>query len=90
MPSISQTTPNFIHGMSDQPDELKRPGQVRELVNLIPDVTTGLSKRPGLEYINELIGDNIFDSGKWFHIYKENAEVDTEKYIGRIVSSTIM
>ncbi len=90
MASISQRIPNFIHGMSDQPDELKRPGQVNELVNTIPDVTTGLSKRPGLQYIKQLQtqnGSDVSVNGKWFNIYKENPVVETEKYICNISES---
>ena len=42
MSSISQTIPNFIFGISEQPDYLKKPGQVQDSENLTPDVTRGL------------------------------------------------
>jgi len=54
MPNIRQTIPNYIQGISQQPDELKVPGQVRDALNCIPDVTTGLSKRPGARLINPI------------------------------------
>ena len=33
MTAISQTIPNYVLGISEQPDQLKTPGQVRDLVN---------------------------------------------------------
>ena len=54
MTNIRQTIPNYIQGISQQPDELKVPGQVRDALNCIPDVTTGLSKRPGARLINPI------------------------------------
>ena len=54
MAGISQHIPNYIKGISRQPDELKMPGQVRDAVNAIPDVTEGLRKRPGARLINPL------------------------------------
>ena len=56
MTSISQIIPTYATGgISDQPDELKKPGQVRDCVNAFPDLIGGLSKRNGLELINPLI-----------------------------------
>ena len=46
MAGITQHIPNFIKGISRQPDELKMPGQVRDRKNALPDVTAGLQKRP--------------------------------------------
>ena len=51
MSSVSQIIPNFIGGINDQPDELKKPGQVRDAVNMIPDVVKGLYKRPGYKTV---------------------------------------
>ena len=44
MASITQTIPSFISGISEQPDHLKFQGQLRDIVNAIPDVTLGLYK----------------------------------------------
>ena len=52
MAAITQTIPNFIGGISEQPDQLKFPGQVEDVVNAIPDITRGLYKRPGAKRIN--------------------------------------
>jgi len=52
MAGITQTIPQFSLGMSEQPDNLKFPGQVTEILNAIPDVTKGLYKRPGSKRID--------------------------------------
>ena len=73
MSGITQQVPNYIFGISEQPDELKVPGQVRDLKNALPDVTRGLQKRPGSRYINTLneagIGPSSISTSKWFNIY---------------------
>ena len=51
MATVTQQIPNYILGISEQPDELKSAGQVNNLVNAIPDVTRGLMKRPGSKLI---------------------------------------
>ena len=37
MPSITQTIPSFTGGLSEQPDQLKFPGQVKDVQNAIPE-----------------------------------------------------
>ncbi len=81
MTSITQKIPRYILGMSDQPDELKVPGQVRDAQNVLPDVTLGLLKRPGTKYISNLTNTA---TGKWFHIHKNNPFTGSERYIGQI------
>jgi len=81
MTSISQKIPRYILGMSDQPDELKVPGQVRDAENVLPDVTLGLLKRPGTKYISDLTTTAL---GTWFHIHKNNPLASSERYIGQI------
>ena len=51
MAGITQTIPNYMGGMSEQPDQLKLPGQVRSAINAIPDPVDGLYKRPGAKRI---------------------------------------
>jgi hypothetical protein len=81
MTSITQKIPRYILGMSDQPDELKVPGQVRDATNVLPDVTLGLLKRPGCKHIAELTETA---TGEWFHIHKNNPFTGSEKYLGQI------
>lgn len=80
MSTISQTIPNYVLGISEQPDQLKTPGQVRDLVNAIPDVTLMCGKRPGSEVINEIGNLDAALEQKWFSI--ENSEF--EQYLGRL------
>ncbi len=47
MGTITQTIPAYTGGLSQQPDELKIPGQLNTAKNVWPDVTFGLQKRPG-------------------------------------------
>jgi len=79
MASITQTIPNYVNGISEQPDELKTPGQLTVAKNVLPDVTQGLTKRPG----GKLIGGNLgayTTTSKWFHYYRD----ENEQYIGQV------
>ena len=98
MACITQTIPSYSAGMSEQPDNLKFPGQVAESVNAIPDITKGLFKRPGLKRIDSsLVNDSdrshttavgklhdVQSGGSWFHYYRDETE---GSYIGQIDSS---
>ncbi len=91
MASVTQTIPNFLGGVSNQPDDKKLPGQVREALNAYPDPTFGLTKRPGFKYLDTLADDTggtafnntDLDNGKWFYI---NRDAD-ERYLGCIVGN---
>ena len=85
MSGISQTIPNYVLGISEQPDQLKSQGQVRDLVNAIPDVSLMLVKRQGSELLTQLSPDNGTNDpnehvGKWFDIYRD----PNEQYMGVI------
>ena len=81
MANVTQTIPNFTQGISQQPDEYKIPGQVKDMVNALPDVTQGLLKRPAGKFVTSLYGSNISTAdGKWFHYYRD----ENEQYIGQI------
>ncbi len=100
MATVTQSIPALTGGISQQPDELKVPGQVNVAKNVLPDVTHGLLKRPGSQLIASLsdrTGDSILggggnadaalnsvSGGKWFHYYRD----EDEQYIGQINTST--
>ena len=42
MSGITQTIPAYTGGISEQPDQLKVPGQVKSIQNGIPDLVKGL------------------------------------------------
>ena len=83
MASINQRIPNFLGGVSQQPDFIKFPGQVRTCNNAYPDVTFGLSKRAPGEFVGALA--NATSGGQWFEIVRDS----DEKFIGQITSSGI-
>ena len=86
MASVTQLIPNFLGGVSKQPDDKKLPGQVVEAINAYADPTYGLSKRPGTKWLGNLSSTtNEFQNGKWFYINRD----DTEKYIGVIYGTNI-
>ena len=71
MTSITQKVPNFIGGISQQPDELINTGSVKDLVNGLPDIKGILSKRPGSKLVNTL---STKVEGKWHHYFRDNNE----------------
>jgi hypothetical protein len=90
MASVTQRVPNYLGGVSKQPDDKKFPGQVREALNAYPDPTFGLQKRPGLKFLTTLKNSSgtaytgaALDNAKWFYIHRDN----DEKYIGCIIGN---
>ena len=81
MAAINQRIPNFLGGVSQQPDFIKFPGQLRTCHNAHPDVTFGLQKRPPGEYVGKLA--NAVDGGQWFDIVRD----DDEKYLVQITTT---
>ena len=78
MANVTQTIHSLNAGISQQPDEQKIPGQVKDMLNAIPDVTQGLLKRPAGKFVKTLVGST--DTGKWFHYYRD----ENEQYVGQI------
>ena len=83
MASVTQTIPSFTGGISEQPDQLKFPGQVKDVVNAIPDITRGLYKRPGAKRINSQPLPSVATGGSWFHYHRDEEE---GSYIGQIAA----
>ena len=73
MAAISQKIPNLLGGVSQQPDPLKLPGQVREADNVYLDPTFGCRKRPGTKFVGKLATD-VPEGAKWFPIFRDNNE----------------
>ena len=87
MAAVTQRIPNFLSGVSKQADSKKLPGQVKECINGLPDVTLGMTKRPGFKFISKLknTGGTDFsgtqlDNAKWFYINRDTST----RYIGCI------
>ena len=83
MATITQTVPNYSLGISEQPDQLKFPGQVKDINNAIPDITKGLFKRPGSKRVGTSPLSSVQSGGSWFHYYRDETE---GSYIGQIAA----
>ena len=83
MTSIRQTVPAYSAGISEQPDHLKFPGQLTDIVNAIPDVTKGLFKRPGSARIGSTPLSSVQSGGSWFHYFRDETE---GAYIGQVAT----
>lgn len=83
MAITQEVIPNFIGGVSQQPDKLKYPNQAKELLNMNPDPTIGLSKRKPTEHIGRLM-DVLPIQPKVYTVNKED-----EKYQVFLTGSTI-
>ena len=83
MSTVTQLVPNYVLGISEQPDELKLAGQVKDLQNAIPDVTLGCVKRPGSKYVTRITPNS--GTLSWFHIYNDS----DNQYIGNVSTSGV-
>ena len=88
MAAVTQRISNYLSGVSKQADSKKFPGQVKECINGLPDVTLGMTKRPGFKFISKLkntsgtdFSGTQLDNGKWFYI---NRDTNT-RYIGCVI-----
>ena len=80
MTAVSQSYPNYLGGLNEQPDELKKPGQLVEALNVIPDPVIGLSRRPGFELIGKISGAQ--PEGTWFEMQLSNQINEDYIYFG--------
>ena len=83
MATINQRIPNFLGGVSQQPDKIKFPGQLRVCDNAVPDITFGLKKRPPGEFVGTLSGST--STGHWYEILRDG----DEKYLVQITESNV-
>ena len=54
MTAVTQIIPNYLGGVSRQPDEKKQTGQVKDIINGYADPVYGLTKRNGFEFLATL------------------------------------
>lgn len=85
MANITQQIPDFLGGVSTQPDDQKLSNQVSEIINGYPDPTFGLIKRPGFTWEADLGSSSTYADGHWFYFRVSS----TEAYVGVIKSQTI-
>jgi hypothetical protein len=77
MPLLVTSVPNLVQGISQQPDNLRYPGQSDEQINAWSTVVEGLVKRPHTEYVKNVNatapGNTLFT-----HFVKRE---ETNKYV---------
>lgn len=83
MATVTQAIPNFLGGVSKQPDVKKQPGQLRTCINAYPDPTFGLCKRPGTKWMADLGASSTFTNAEWFYIHRDSEE----RYVGCITTA---
>ena len=78
MAAVTQSIPNFLGGVSSQPDEKKSPGQAVDIINGYPDPTFGLTKRNGTQFLLTLdtydADSDPLDNASWFSINRSLRE----------------
>jgi hypothetical protein len=84
MANITQQIPNFLGGFSQEPDYQKPINTVSEMINGYPDLTAGLSKRPGSKFVKKLTGITSVTGYKYFEV-----EHDNESYIAAVGGGTV-
>ena len=86
MAAVTQSIPNFLGGVSSQPDEKKSPGQVVDIINGYPDPTFGLTKRNGTQFLLTLEtydeNNDPLEDASWFFINRSR----TESYFGCVTT----
>ena len=63
--------PPLLQGVSEQHQDLRKPGQVTELVNMVCDPVTGLRRRPGCAYK----WHTSTSTTDWIHLYTEVIDI---------------
>ena len=85
MAAVTQTVPDFLKGVSRRPDQDKELGHVRDAINVYPDMTFGMSKRPGVSWVADLGTQAAYNNAFWFKFERSASEI----YFGAIVNNTV-
>ena len=81
MPKINKVYPPFFNGVSQQNPELVLDNQCRQMINCVPDLVTGLQKRPPVKFksVRDYATYPEMVNAKVFHTYDRGE--DNEEYI---------
>lgn len=81
MAKINKVYPPFFNGVSQQKPELALDSQCKEMVNCVPDLVLGLTKRPPVKHVRTITFTQSpeMTSGRVFHTYDRGE--DAEEYI---------
>jgi len=64
MPLLVTSVPNLAQGVSQQPDNLRYPGQCDEQINAWSTVVEGLVKRPNTRWVNQFNDSAVSDANQ--------------------------
>ena len=78
MPLLVTSVPNLVQGISQQPDNLRYPGQSDEQINAWSTVVEGLVKRPPTEYVKKTENRVDRDNDLFTHFVKRDEQ---NKYV---------
>ena len=78
MPLLVTSVPNLVQGISQQPDNLRYPGQSDEQINAWSTVVEGLVKRPPTEYVKKTENRADTDNDLFTHFVKRD---ESNKYV---------
>ena len=73
MPLITTSVPNLVQGVSQQPDNLRYPGQAEAQKNGYSTVVDGLTKRPNSRLIAEIKATAINDDAKVHYVDRDTS-----------------
>jgi hypothetical protein len=73
MPLLVNSVPNLAQGVSQQPDNLRYPGQCDEQINAWATVVEGLKKRPNTNYVKN-IDSSSTSSNLFTHFVKRDED----------------
>jgi hypothetical protein len=81
MPKINKVYPPFFNGVTQQNPELALDSQCKEMTNCVPDLVSGLTKRPPTKFQRLLKNSEVSyaDTATIFHTYDRGE--DDEEYI---------
>ena len=77
MAKVHKVYPSFFNGVTEQTAEMALNNQCKEMVNCIPDLVKGLTRRPKVDYVRE--DATLPADAKVFHTYDRGE--DNEEYI---------
>ena len=85
MPLLVNSVPNLAQGVSQQPDNLRYPGQCDEQINAWATVVEGLVKRPNTRYVGKLFTSPLSDDAYVQYIDRD----ENNRYAAVIDSSDV-
>ena len=69
MPLISSSIPNLINGISEQNPTQRNLNQAEAQVNAQSSIVKGLTKRPPLEYLSNVLSSQVYSTNTAIHPY---------------------